>query len=233
LINQVYISYIAGSGGNFLRHFLDPQIKLSKAKYWVDQAWHTKKGGGGGDKTAYPYADNSHIQFGPYADNSHIQFGFYTKADFTIGLGPVNYSEYIKVMVMVNTKNMHRSIDQFDDIITNIQIIDIKLFTAPVSILVSYDQLFDFGIMSKLYLRVNDATVPDYKKQYFLDYKAKHDEIFNSWQYNVIERICLFEYNNNCVEHLSGKMRNWSINEITEDNYESLLKEKLCLTNYS
>jgi len=233
LINQVYISYISGSGGNFLRHFLDPQIKLSKAKYWVDQAWHTKKGGGGGDKTAYPYADNSHIQFGPYADNSHIQFGFYTKADFIIGLGPVNYCEFIKTRVMMNTKNAHRNINQIDDIIVNIQSTDTRLFTSNVSFLLSYDQLFDFGIMSKLYLRVNDATVPDYKKQYFLDYKAKHDEVFNSWQYNVIERICLFEYNNNCVEHISGKMRNWNIDEITEDNYESLLKEKLCLTNYS
>lgn len=221
LTDPTYILYMGGSGGNFLRHFLDPEIKSSNAKYWVDKAWH--KGPGDGDETAYPYSKNSKIQFGDPI------FG----TDFSIGLGPVNYSEYIKVMVMLNTKNMHRSIDQFDDIITNIQITDIKLFTAPVSILVTYNQLFDFNILSKLYLTVNKATVPDYKKQYFFDYKAKHDEVFNSWQYNVIERICLFEYNNNCVQHISGKMRNWSIDEINEDNWQEFLEEKLCLTNYS
>ena len=167
---------MAGAGGNFLRHFLDPEIKLSNAKYWVDKVWHQVPWGDG-DETAYPYSKNSNIQFGDYK----------SKTNFTIGLGPVNYSEYIKVMVMVNTKNMRRSIDQFDDITTNIQIIDIKLFTTPVSILVSYNQLFDFNILSELYLTVNKATVPDYKKQYFFDYKAKHDEVFNSWQYNVIK----------------------------------------------
>ena len=221
LTDPTYILYMGGSGGNFLRHFLDPEIKSSNAKYWVDKAWH--KNVGDGDETAYPYSKNSKIIFGDPI------FG----TDFSIGLGPVNYPEYIKVMVMLNTKNMHRSIDQIDDIVINIQITDIKLFTAPVSVLVSYNQLFDFNILSKLYLTVNGATVPDYKRQYFFDYKAQHDEVFDSWQYNVIERICLFEYNNNCVQHISGKMRNWSIDEIDEDNWQEFLEEKLCLTNYS
>lgn len=224
---NIYIYYIPGAGGHFLRHFLDPEITTSESNYWQDKAWTPKIRGGDGDKTAYPYSKNSRFKLA--ADtNVNVE-----NSNFTLGLGPVNYLEHIKIRVMVNTKNMGREISQFDDIIYEIQTSDITLFTSPVTFLLSYNQLFNLEIMTELYLLVNKESVPDFKTQYFLNYKRKHDQVYLSWQYKIIEKICLFEYINNCIEHQSGKMRHWSIDEITEDNWQEFLEEKLCLTNYS
>lgn len=239
LTNDPNIYYTPGSGGHFLRHFLDPEITTSESSYWQDKAWHPKTGGGDGDETACPYFENSRYQLCQLSsENRPIKKVLNTNVSvenskFTIGLGPVNYTEHIKIRVMVNTKNMHRKISQIDDIIHDIQINDIKLFTSPVTFLVNYTQLFNLEAMSELYLRANKEPVPEFKKKYFLDYKHKHDQVYYSWQYNVIEKICLFEYNNNCIEHQSSKMRSWSIDEIDEDNWQDFLEEKLCLTNYS
>ena len=226
LTDNIHIYYIPGAGGHFLRHFLDPEITTSESSYWQDKAWHPKIGGGDGDETAYPYSKNSRFKL---SANTNVN----VENNFTLGLGPVNYVEHIKIRVMVNTKNIHKEISQFDDIIYEIQTSDITLFTSPVTFLLNYNQLFDLDTLSELYLLANKEPVPDYKTKYFLDYKHKHDQVYLGWQYNVIEKICLFEYNNNCIEHQSGKMRQWSIDAITEDNWQEFLEEKLCLTNYS
>ena len=75
--------------------------------------------------------------------------------------------------------------------------------------------------------------MPDYKISYFNSYKEHHDLMFSNFRYKIFEKILKFEYNNNLIEQISGKMRAWSIDEITEDNWQEFLEEKLCPTNYS
>lgn len=208
--------YTPGAGGHFLRHFLDPDIINDNAEFFVDGKWFKTP-------TASPYTKErfrlNHIKLRP--------------TDFIVGLGPSTLKEYISVRVMVNLKNMSRTIDQIDSIIQDFQTSRIEYFSQDCDYFLPYTELFVWDKLNYLYKKINSNNPPSCKKKYFDSYKEKHEAVYNSWQYNVIEKICLFEYNNNCVEHLSGKIRNWSINEITEDNYESILEEKLCLTNYS
>jgi len=220
LTKQVYISYIPGSGGNFLRNLLDPEMHEAEAKYWVDQDYHSIAGGGKGEPT-------------PYNDKNLIQIGKGYPGHFTIGLGPTTFKEFIKVQCMSNTKNSHRSISEIDSIIQNIQNKSVSFFNYPADQIINYDNLFNYDLLNNLYFKIHNTYFSQQKQKYFHSYKNKHDKIFSSWQYNVIEIVCVFEYNNNLIEHVSGKMRSWSIDEINEDNWQEFLEEKLCLTNYS
>jgi len=218
-LTECYIDYTPGSGGNFLRHFLEPKFLSSHANFWVDEEWSTI-GGGNGNLEANPYTQEDCLKFG----NRYPQI-------FTIGLGATNIKEFIKVHTLVNLKNMHRSINRIDDIITDIQCRSFNLFDiSSVSVMINYENLFNLKLLKKLYVELHNAQVPNNKIAYYNSYKQKHDKIFASWQYNVIEKICLFEYNNNVAEF---KIRNWSIDDITENNWRPFLDENLCLTNYS
>jgi len=219
---KCYIDYKKGSGGHFLRHFLDPQIQKTQANFWVDKEYHPKEGGGDNNLDAYPYSSDSVISFG----NKYPKI-------FTIGLGPTNIVEFIKVMVLINLKNRHTPIDNFDSIITDIQLNNLNLFdTSSVSFMINYENLFVLDVLKKLYTDLHNTPVPEHKISFFKSYKQKHDKVFNSWQYKVIEKICLFEYNNNVIESLSGKIRGWGIDQINQYNWQEFLEEKLCLTNY-
>ena len=208
LINSVSIVFTPGSGGNFLRHFLDPTIKEKNACYFVDRAWFRtgKKEPYVGDRFTITHVDPK-------------------PAEFTIGLGPTNLQEYIRVRVMINTKNMARSIEQIDNIIEDFHSNTVEYFTSECDYMLSYTKLFDWNSVEYLYKKINAETPPDYKKEYFNSYKIKHNMVYSSWQYKVIEKIYEFEYNNTLK-------RNWSIDDITKNNWQQFLQENLCLTNY-
>ena len=101
------------------------------------------------------------------------------------------------------------------------------------TISVHYKDVFNLLYLSEIYYNVNKTICPDYKIEYAHSYISKHIEIYNNWIYKVLEQVFNFEYDNNLIESVSGKMRSWSIDEITEDNWQEFLEEKLCLTNYS
>ena len=81
--------------------------------------------------------------------------------------------------------------------------------------------------MEYKYNLINNTDPPLDKQKYFNSYKEKHDKIFSCWHYKVIEKICIFEYNN-----ITTQKRNWSIDDITKDNWQTFLQENLCLTSY-
>lgn len=216
MINTVGILFTPGAGGHFLRHFLDPDIVQYDAEFFVDGKWFTTS-------TVPPY-NTERFQI------SHTKT---FPVELTIGLGPSTLIEYISIRVMVNIKNMSRTIDQPDFIIQDFYKSTIEFFSQDCDYFLPYTELFVWDRLEYLYKKINDKPPPIYKKKYFNSYKDKHDLVYNSWQYKVIEKICLFEYNNNLIESVSGRMRNWSIDEINEDNWQEFLEEKLCLTNYS
>jgi hypothetical protein len=220
LIDRVYISYQPGSGGNFLRHFLDPDITNIDAPYWVDKTFHSVEGGGDGEPV-------------PFDSENMVQFDYKYPEEFTIGLGPTVIEEFIKISLMSCTKNCHISIDEIDKILINIQGRSVDFFKKKVHIMIPYSKLFDYDLVKSLYKRIHNVELPEIKQKYYQSYKLKHDAVFQSWQYNVIEKIFLFEYNNNLIESVSGRMRAWSIDEINEYNWQEFLEEKLCPTNYS
>jgi hypothetical protein len=47
-----------------------------------------------------------------------------------------------------------------------------------------------------------------------------------------MEKIFMYEYENSLGEYAGGKLRNWSVDDITEENWQTFLDEHLCLTNY-
>ena len=216
MINTVGILFTPGAGGHFLRHFLDPIIVQHTAEYFVDSKWFKTS-------TTPPYNKErfkmSHNKTFP--------------VELMIGLGPSTLIEYIRVRTMVNTKNMSRTIDQLDFIIQDFHTTTIEYFSQDCDYFLPYTELFVWDRLEYLYRKINNKNPTIYKKKYFDSYKDKHDTIYNSWQYKVIEKICLFEYNNNLIESVCGKMRNWSIDDINEDNWQEFLEEKLCPTNYS
>ena len=219
---RFYINYTPGSGGHFLRHFLEPTIKLTKANFWVDEEYHSFAGGGKGNFNANPYPKESCFKFG----NRYPEI-------FTIGLGPINSVEFIKVNTLKNIKNMHRSISDMDYIITDIQFKTMNFFDrSQVDFMINYENLFNINVLKKLYTDLHNTPVPEHKISYYENYKHQHDKIFSSWNYKVIEKICLFEYNNNVIECFTGIIRKWSIDDIKQNNWQEYLEENLCLTNY-
>ena len=216
MINTVSIVFKPGSGGHFLRHFLDPDIDQSNADFFVDGKWF-------GTGVPVPYD----------TERFKVSYSKPLPADFTIGLGPSTLKECISVRVMVNTKNMSRTIDQIDSIIQDFHTSTVEYFSQDCDCFLTYTELFVWDKLAYLYNKINSKKPPIFKKEYFDSYKEKHEAVYDSWQYKVIEKICLFEYNNNLIETVSGKMRTWSIDEINRDNWQEFLEEKLCLTNYS
>lgn len=212
MINTIGIVFTPGAGGHFLRHFLDPDINQFDAEFFVDGKWF-KTG-------TVPFYDTKRFTL------SHQPI----LADFVVGLGPNTLKEFISVKVMTNIKNSSRTIDEFDSIIQDFHLSTIEFFSKDCDYFLPYTELFVWNKLEYLYTKINNIEPPEFKKQYYNSYKDKHDTVYNSWQYKVIEKICLFEYNNKSV---SGKMRNWSIDEINEDNWQEFLEEKLCPTNYN
>ena len=84
-----------------------------------------------------------------------------------------------------------------------------------------------------MYYNVNNEVCPDYKIKYASSYINQHVKLYNRWEFRVIEKIFLFEYKNKLIESTSNKIRNWSGDNITEQNWQNFLDKNLCLTNYN
>ena len=74
--------------------------------------------------------------------------------------------------------------------------------------------------------------VPDFKIKYALNYIDQHVKLYNRWEYRAMEQIFVFEYKNKLHESIVIDPRSWSIDNITKDNWQTLLKENLCPTSY-
>ena len=206
------IKFTAGSGGNFLRHFIDPDITKNNAQYFTDKDWFGKE--------THPYKEDRFVL-------SFLGLSEPRESDWKIGLGPTNLKEYIRVRTMVNTKNMQKSIEQIDEIVIDFHNNDVEYFDYNCDYMLPYTKLFDWKTLTSLYNLINNTDPPLDKQKYFNSYKEKHDKIFSCWHYKVIEKICIFEYNN-----ITTQKRNWSIDDITKDNWQTFLQENLCLTSY-
>lgn len=221
MTNTVHISYFPGSGGHFLREFLDPEIIKLEAPYWVDEDF--EQGGSGKGKPS-PYSKDS-----LFSCVSIFATPIRWKPAIHIGLGPKDLREHIQVRTMVSTKNLARSINEVDAILLDmhqkpVKFLDQSLIHIPFNYTINYNELFNWATMLTLYRDINDSEPDPSKWDYFFSYANKHKEIYSSGYYFCIEKIFEFEYNNN----VQDKMRSWSIHDVTPDNLQGLL----CLTNY-
>lgn len=209
MINQIGLDYQYGVGGIFLYNFLDPDIKLTKAEFYED---HPKT-------SIVPVLGDGH--------RFKRRNGF-KEGKFTVGLGYTNIKDFIKHTV-IDCVRQNIPIDQIDAHLIALHDTPMEFFdVSNVSFMLAYEDLFRLDVMNNLYVSINGSSVPEYKIEYFKSYKDHHYLIFNSWQFKVIEKIFLFEY----THKKSAKSRNWSIDNIREDNWESFTEENLWLKNY-
>ena len=91
-----------------------------------------------------------------------------------------------------------------------------------------YNSIFNLYKLTELYYNVNKEVCPDFKIKYALNYIDQHVKLYNRWEYRAMEQIFVFEYQNKLHESISNRSRSWSIDNITKDNWQTLLKENLC-----
>jgi len=215
----------AGASGHFLGHFLHPEYKANSANIRIDTLKQLNP--------IYEYTQND--------DDGHTHDMDYTNdSEKVLRILTPTRSEKIKAAFNIFYKN---SLDNNFDLLTvinhyynNLIIIektDYNHSDIADTISVHYKDVFNLLYLSEIYYNVNKTICPDYKIEYAHSYISKHIELYNNWSYRVLEQVFNFEYDNNLIESVSGKMRNWSIDNINQDNWQEFLEEKLCPTNYS
>ena len=102
----------------------------------------------------------------------------------------------------------------------------------PWAINISYNEIFNLYSLIQLYYNVHKAVCPVEKIEYARSYIEQNVSIFNKWEFRAMERIFIYEYENSLGEFAGGKLRNWSVDDITEENWQTFLDEHLCLTKY-
>ena len=102
----------------------------------------------------------------------------------------------------------------------------------PWAINISYNEIFNLYSLIQLYYTVHNSVCPDHKIKYAQSYIEQNVSIFNKWEFRAMEKIFMYEYENSLEEFAGGKLRNWSVDDITEENWQTFLDEHLCLTKY-
>lgn len=102
----------------------------------------------------------------------------------------------------------------------------------PWAINISYNEIFNLYSLMQLYYNVHNTVCPDHKIKYAQSYIEQNVSIFNKWEFRAMEKIFMYEYENSLGEFAGGKLRNWSVDDITEENWQTFLDEHLCLTKY-
>tara|TARA_B100001093_G_scaffold110623_1_gene102908 strand:+ start:290 stop:970 length:681 start_codon:yes stop_codon:yes gene_type:complete len=213
-----------GASGHFLGHFLHPEFKANTSDIRVDSLTE--------NNPIYSYIKSN--------NDGHTHDMDYTSSNEKVLriLTPTR-SEKIKAVFNIFYKNhlvnnfiLATIVNKFFVNLLNIADTEYNQSDINDTISVNYKDIFNLLYLSELYYNVNNTICPDYKIEYAHSYISSHIDLYNNWSYKALEKIFNFEYDNNLIESVSGKMRNWSIDEIDENNWQTFLKEKLCLTNY-
>jgi len=214
-----------GASGHFLGHFLHPEYKSNSANIRIDTLQQ--------NHTIYDYTQS--------IDDGHTHNFDYTHANKKVLriLTPTR-NEKIKAVfnifyknVLDNNFDLTTFFNKYYNNLLNIEKTEYNHSDIANTISVHYKDVFNLLYLSEIYYNVNKTICPDYKIEYAHSYISKHIELYNNWSYKVLEQVFKFEYDNNLIESVSGKMRNWSIDNINQDNWQEFLEEKLCPTNYS
>jgi len=243
LIKDYIVCGLPGSGVNFVAAFLDVEHKLDTATIRIDidkeYATQFDEGVIRVEEKHFKFSHNLCID-----DNNRCVIKIFCK-DMAETLKIV-YNNYCSKRLNLERMSL---VELVDRLLCNSDLYDlstyqdnhIKLWAKQYNIsninkanyILNYQDLFNLDILEKIFIDINNRPLPDYKISYFNSYKEHHDLMFSNYRYKIFEKILKFEYNNNLTEQVSGKMRAWSIDEITEDNWQTFLEEKLCPTNYS
>ena len=214
-----------GASGHFLGHFLHPEYKANSANIRIDTLNQLNP--------IYEYTQND--------DDGHTHDMHYTNdSKKVLRILTPTRNEKIKAAfntfykhVLDNNFNLATVFNRYYDNLLTIENSEYNHCDINNTISVHYKDVFNLLYLSEIYYTVNKTICPDYKVEYAHSYISKHVKLYSNWSYNVLVQVFNFEYDNNLIESVSGRMRNWSIDEINEDNWQEFLEEKLCLTNYS
>lgn len=223
-----------GASGHFLGHFLHPEYKSDNANIRVDSLT--------GNHPIYAFTKNNN-------DGHTHNMDYISSNEIVLRILTPTRSEKIKAVFNLFYKNVLDNnfilpttapitlaasiMNKFFDNLLNIGDKEYNHSDIKDTISVNYKDIFNLLYLSEIYYTVNNTICPDYKINYANSYITNHVELYNNWSYKVLEQIFNFEYDNNLIESVSGKMRNWSIDQISEGNWQEFLQEKLCLTNYN
>ena len=214
-----------GASGHFLGHFLHPEYKSRSANIRIDTLQQ--------NNPVYDYTQSN--------DDGHTHNMNYTHDNkLVLRILTPTRNEKIKAVfnifyknVLDNNFDLTTVVNKYYDNLLEIENTEYNHIDVDDTTSVHYKDVFNLLYLSEIYYNVNNTICPDYKIEYAHSYISKHIELYNNWSYKVLEQVFNFEYDNNLIESVSGKMRGWSIDEINEDNWQEFLKEKLCPTNYS
>lgn len=214
-----------GASGHFLGHFLHPEYKSDNANIRVDSLT--------GNHPIYAFTKNNN-------DGHTHNMDYISSDEIVLRILTPTRSEKIKAVfnlfyknVLDNNFDLTTVVNKYYDNLLEIENTEYNHIDVDDTTSVHYKDVFNLLYLSEIYYNVNNTICPDYKIEYAHSYISKHIELYNNWSYKVLEQVFNFEYDNNLIESVSGKMRGWSIDEINEDNWQEFLKEKLCPTNYS
>ena len=214
-----------GGSGHFLTHFLAPNFKRdSITDIWIDKNWETE------------------------FNDDEIHRHDITKKDldkYIIRVVPKSIDEYTKIAYNRSIKcGQNTDPENFDSMIMTIlewascnkndenntnHSYEYMRKDTECDYLLSYSNVHDIYELVKLYEEINSSIIPDFKIKYALSYINEHKDIYDSYIFQIISRIVNFEYTNNLINYF----RVWSIDDITELNYNEFLDNALKLENYS
>lgn len=214
-----------GASGHFLAHFLHPEYTSNSANIRIDTLNQ--------NHPIYDYIQSNNVGLlhdMNYTSNNKKVLRILTSTR----------SEKIKAVFNIFYKNdldnnfdLTTVVNDYYDNLLSIENAEYNEIDIDGTTSVYYRDVFNLLYLTEIYYTVNKTICPDYKIEYAHSYISKHIKLYNNWTYKVLEQVFNFEYDNNLIESVSGKMRSWSIDEISEDNWQEFLKEKLCLKNYN
>jgi len=214
-----------GASGHFIGHFLHPEFKATRAGIRVDNL--------SGNNPIFKYTGSN--------DDGHThEMNVRDKDKIMIRIITPTISEKFKCVWNVNFKFNNGAFDSFQYVMNKhydqLLQIDRNIYKQQPkkwAIDLHYNYIFNLYKLIELYYNVNNEVCPDYKIKYASSYINQHVKLYNRWEFRVIEKIFLFEYKNKLIESTSNKIRNWSVDNITEQNWQNFLDKNLCLTNYN
>src|SRR6056300_434792 len=95
----------------------------------------------------------------------------------------------------------------------------------PWAINIGYSEIFNLYALTQLYYTVHNSVCPDHKIKYAQSYIEQNVSLYNKWEFRAMEKIFMYEYENSLGEYAGGKLRNWSVDDITEENWQTFLDE--------